>query len=259
MAAPPGTLASARGRASASARRRCNSGSLNGLLRNPAAPACTKTVPLVTAGTTYTYECVGPAPITGRTTNGFTATGSAQATSTSTLKVPLTGGITATDPKAPAVDVSNVSIVKSVDKPFANVGEQVTFSFKITNTGTAALNTVALTDPDDDLPESRWTGGKLALGEALLDLTLPTIRCVVPSRAQPGLDVDRGITRALSARTERCLGSYCWVVEAGDVRVGDEVGVRPAGATTRLLAGSARHARRITFGMVTRTLDRLRH
>ncbi|WP_299569383.1 MOSC N-terminal beta barrel domain-containing protein [uncultured Williamsia sp.] len=117
---------------------------------------------------------------------------------------------------------------------------------------------VTLSDTDDDLPEARWTGGRLTLGGAVLDLTLPTIRCVVPSRAQPGFDVDRGITRALSARAERCLGSYCWVVEAGDVGVGDEITVRRPGTAARLLDDSARRARRFAFGAVAGALDRLR-
>ena len=81
---------------------------------------------------------------------------------------------------------------------------------------------LALNDPDDELPESQWTGGHLSLGGAVLEVTMPTIRCVVPSRAQPGFDVDRRITKAVAGRAGRCLGSYCWVDTGGSVSVGDE-------------------------------------
>jgi len=117
-------------------------------VNDPNAPACNKTIPLVTAGTTYTYQCQGPAAITTRTTNGFTATGSAQATSTSTIKVPLTASVDPTSSSAPAVDVSGVTVTKTASKAVVAVGEAVTFTFTVKNTGTATLDTVALTDPE---------------------------------------------------------------------------------------------------------------
>ena len=61
------------------------------------------------------------------------------------------------------------------------------------------------------LPESHWTGARVVLGEAVLDVMMPTIRCVVPSRAQPGFEVDRRITKAVAVRAQRCLGVYCGV------------------------------------------------
>jgi uncharacterized protein len=65
---------------------------------------------------------------------------------------------------------------------------------------------LALDNPDDGLPESHWTGARLVLGEAVLDVMMPTVRCVVPSRAQPGFEVDRRITKAVAVRAQRCLG-----------------------------------------------------
>ena len=53
------------------------------------------------------------------------------------------------------------------------------------------------------------------LGEAVLDVMMPTIRCVVPSRAQPGFEVDRRITKAVAVRAQRCLGVYCGVDSGG--------------------------------------------
>lgn len=116
---------------------------------------------------------------------------------------------------------------------------------------------LALDDPDDGLPESRWTGARLTLGGAALAVAMPTIRCVVPSRAQPGLDVDRRITRAVAGRAQRCLGVYCWVDTAGTVRVGDPVALGSVPAPRRLLADTARRSKRFTFGLATAAADRL--
>jgi uncharacterized protein YcbX len=116
---------------------------------------------------------------------------------------------------------------------------------------------LALDNTDDDLPESRWTGAHLTFGGAVLDVAMPTVRCVVPSRAQPGFDVNRQVTRAVAARAERCLGVYCWVERIGGVRIGDRVDVRPATAPRRFLADAARRAKRFTLGFATGAADRL--
>ena len=82
---------------------------------------------------------------------------------------------------------------------------------------------------------SRGGPGRTSMvGEVVLDVTMPTIRCVVPSRAQPGFEVNRQITRAVAARAERCLGVYCWVERGGRVRIGDRAGVRPANRPTAI-------------------------
>lgn len=114
---------------------------------------------------------------------------------------------------------------------------------------------LALDDPTDGLPESHWTGGQLRVGGAVLEVTMPTIRCVVPSRAQPGLDVDRRITKAVAERAGRCLGSYCWVKSGGPVAVGDAVALRPE--KQHLLADATRRAKRFAFGLATSAADRL--
>jgi uncharacterized protein len=117
---------------------------------------------------------------------------------------------------------------------------------------------LALDNPDEDFPESEWIGARLALGDVVLDVTMPTIRCVVPSRAQPGLEVDRRITRAVAARAQRCLGVYCDVNSGGRVRIGDHVAVRPVDAsrTRQMLSGAARRTKRFAFGLVTAAADR---
>jgi uncharacterized protein YcbX len=114
---------------------------------------------------------------------------------------------------------------------------------------------LTLTNPTDELPESQWTGGRLALGGAVLAVTMPTIRCVVPSRAQPGIEVDRRITKAVAARAGRCLGTYCWVNVGGAVSVGDEATLKES--RNRVLADAARRTKRFAFGMATSAMERL--
>jgi hypothetical protein len=118
---------------------------------------------------------------------------------------------------------------------------------------------VALDNPDDDLPESQWLGAHVVLGEATLNVRMPTVRCVVPSRAQPGLDVNRQITRAVAAKAQRCLGVYCGVERAGTVRVGDHLAVRAATSSRprQLVGDAARRAKRLAFGLATAAADRL--
>jgi uncharacterized protein len=117
---------------------------------------------------------------------------------------------------------------------------------------------VALDSPDDDLPESQWVGRNLAVGDVSLNVKMPTVRCVVPSRAQPGLEVNRQITRAVAARAQRCLGVYCGVERAGTVRVGDHLTVRGVGSSRprQLLNDTARRTKRIAFGLATAAADR---
>jgi hypothetical protein len=118
---------------------------------------------------------------------------------------------------------------------------------------------VALDNTDDDLPETRWVGARVMLGDVTLNVAMETVRCVVPSRAQPGLDVDRRITRAVAARAQRCLGVYCGVEKAGTIRVGDQVGVEAVTASRpkRLLGDAARRTKRFALGLATGASDRL--
>lgn len=114
---------------------------------------------------------------------------------------------------------------------------------------------LTLDNPDDELPESQWTGGRLSVGGTVLAVTMPTIRCVVPSRAQPGIEVDRRITRAVASRAGRCLGAYCWVNVGGRVSVGDTATLRQS--RNRALADAARRTKRLAFGIATSAMERL--
>jgi uncharacterized protein YcbX len=106
---------------------------------------------------------------------------------------------------------------------------------------------VAVDEPAADFPEAEWVGATVQIGSAAMRVTVPTIRCVVPTRPQPGLELDRALTRQLATRTGRFLGVYADVVDAGVLRVGDEVRVRraaPPGAVRRVTSTASKSAMR---------------
>jgi uncharacterized protein YcbX len=73
--------------------------------------------------------------------------------------------------------------------------------------------------------EDAWVDGSLAMGEARLDARKPCGRCVMVTRAQPGLAEDRSRLRRLRGRDGR-FGVYLRVARPGVVREGDEVTLR---------------------------------
>lgn len=75
------------------------------------------------------------------------------------------------------------------------------------------------------LTEFDWIGHDLAVGEAVLRVESHTIRCTMPSRAQPlfGLEEQKPMTRAIVDHVQRELGVNVRVVKAGHVREGDAV------------------------------------
>ncbi len=82
-------------------------------------------------------------------------------------------------------------------------------------------------ESDDEEPELGWVGRVLRVGEVLLAVRGPTMRCSMPARPQPlaGIDDDRDLTRALVRHMRRLLGVNAIVLEPGTVRVGDTVEV----------------------------------
>ena len=57
---------------------------------------------------------------------------------------------------------------------------------------------------------------------------MPTVRCALPTRAQPGLAKDPDIARTLRDGHDLNLGVYCNVSVAGRVRLGDGREFQPA-------------------------------
>ncbi len=72
-------------------------------------------------------------------------------------------------------------------------------------------------------PELAWCGGVLHAGTASLAPQIPTVRCVMPSHAQPRLDRDPTVTRTVAAHARRCLGVYATVAGAGRINEGDSL------------------------------------
>ncbi len=69
--------------------------------------------------------------------------------------------------------------------------------------------------------EDAWAS--VELGGVGSEVLMPTPRCTMPSRAQPGFDVDRAIGTTIRDRHDNNLGVYASISRAGTVRVGDPV------------------------------------
>lgn len=97
------------------------------------------------------------------------------------------------------------------------------------------------------LVENRWCGGALRAGELTSLVEVPTVRCSMITRAQPGLDAAPDMLRAVAEHARRCAGVYARVERGGAVRVGDAVEVERA-ASSRVagwMKTSARSFRRL--------------
>jgi uncharacterized protein len=77
----------------------------------------------------------------------------------------------------------------------------------------------------DGFAEDGWLGGPVAVGAVVLEPFMPTVRCALPTREQPGLAKDPDIARTLERHHDLNLGLYCGVGTPGAVAVGDPVSV----------------------------------
>ena len=84
---------------------------------------------------------------------------------------------------------------------------------------------VVVDGPDEPFAEDAWCGSTLTIGGARLSALMPTVRCAMPLRAQPGLDRQPRLYSALEELHRNHLGIYVEVVEPGEIGVGDEVAV----------------------------------
>jgi len=77
----------------------------------------------------------------------------------------------------------------------------------------------------EGLVEAAWSGARLKIGEATIQVVMPTVRCSMITQPQPqhGLAKDPGVLRTVVREGEQNLGSYAVVLEPGHVRVGDDV------------------------------------
>ena len=78
---------------------------------------------------------------------------------------------------------------------------------------------------EEPFVEDAWVGRTVRLGEVTVSVQQPTVRCAMPLRAQPGLDRAVDVYRTLDTLHANHLGVYGAILGAGEVRVGDELGV----------------------------------
>ena len=91
-----------------------------------------------------------------------------------------------------------------------------------------------------ELPELGWCGGTVYAPDCALSPLIPTIRCVMPTHEQPGLERDPAITRTVAANARRCLGVYGTVHTPGRIAEGDLLRLDPpARSAAASTAGSA--------------------
>jgi uncharacterized protein len=69
--------------------------------------------------------------------------------------------------------------------------------------------------------EDAWTA--VELGDVGSEVLMPTPRCSMPSRAQPGLDRDPTIGTTIRDHHDNNLGLYAQITRPGTIRVGDTV------------------------------------
>jgi uncharacterized protein len=82
----------------------------------------------------------------------------------------------------------------------------------------------------DGWPEDAWLDHTLVVGGAVLSVQMPTVRCALPTRAQPGgLARDLAISTTLRDHHLSNLGIYCRVEQPGVVALGDELRAEPPG------------------------------
>jgi len=86
---------------------------------------------------------------------------------------------------------------------------------------------VSGTDPASAFPERDWCGRRIAVGSAVLEVTVDCPRCVMVTHGFDDLPKDPSVMRALVRETGGHLGVYAAVAQPGTVRVGDEVRFDP--------------------------------
>ncbi|MGA2210311.1 MAG: MOSC N-terminal beta barrel domain-containing protein [Acidimicrobiales bacterium] len=84
--------------------------------------------------------------------------------------------------------------------------------------------TMVLEAEGEGFVEDEWVGSRLGVGAtASFQLFMKTIRCNLPTRAQPGLGRDTFVARVLRDEHDFCLGVYGAFRQGGLVAVGDTV------------------------------------
>jgi hypothetical protein len=75
----------------------------------------------------------------------------------------------------------------------------------------------------EGLTEGEWPGGCLRIGKVLIGVQDLRLRCIMTSYDPDTLVQDKGITRGIYRRFDGKLALNCFVIEGGEIAVGDEV------------------------------------
>ena len=85
-------------------------------------------------------------------------------------------------------------------------------------------NLVIETDPSlTGLVEAEWGGRRLKIGGATLEITTPTVRCVMTTQETTELPKDPSVLRTIVHDADQNLGAYARTLTSGAVKIGDEV------------------------------------
>ena len=75
----------------------------------------------------------------------------------------------------------------------------------------------------EGLAEREWPGGRLRIGKTLIGVQDLRSRCIMTAYDPDTQVRDKGITQEIYRRFEGKLALNCFVIEGGDITVGDEV------------------------------------
>ncbi|GAC1534855.1 MAG: MOSC domain-containing protein [Acidimicrobiales bacterium] len=91
---------------------------------------------------------------------------------------------------------------------------------------------VVLSGAPSAFVENDWVGRSMAIGDAEITVAMATMRCVMTTLAQTGLERDRRTLQGIAAHnrveipglgTWACVGAYATVSRGGTVRIGDRM------------------------------------
>lgn len=84
-----------------------------------------------------------------------------------------------------------------------------------------------------DFDDFAWVGGRLTIGDVVIQCESRTVRCLAPAQPQADLPKDARVLRAIEKHTARHLGINATVLRAGRVEVGQEVYFEPGARAPR--------------------------
>lgn len=83
--------------------------------------------------------------------------------------------------------------------------------------------TILVESDDEGFVEDDWVGRQVAIGGAVLQPFMPTVRCAMTTRPQRDLPRDLDIAKTVNREHGGSLGVYCTVARPGLVAIGDSV------------------------------------